>query len=45
MQYHGDLTDPAYWARKQARVGSGVQEDVFSYPEAMRFRRRPQPSG
>ena len=45
MQYHGDLTDPAFWARKQARVRSGIQEDVFSYPEAMRFRRRPQPTG
>ena len=45
MQYHGDLTDPAFWTRKQTRVSSGIQEDVFSYPEAMRFRRRPQLTG
>jgi len=44
MQYHGDLTDPAFWIGKQERVRSGIQEDVFSYPEAIRFRRRPQVS-
>ena len=44
MQFHGDLTDPAFWVSKQERIRSGVQEDVFSYPESMRFRRRPQTS-
>ena len=44
MQFHGDLTDPAFWAGKQDHVRSGIQEDVFSYPEAIRFRRRPQVS-
>mgnify|MGYP001549486555 CR=1 FL=1 len=39
MQLHGDLTDPAFWAGKQARIRAGIQEDVFSYPESCRFRR------
>ena len=38
-QLHGNLTDPAFWSDKQARIRAGVQEDVFSYPEACRFRR------
>jgi isocitrate dehydrogenase kinase/phosphatase len=39
MQLHGDLTDPAFWTGKQARIRAGVQEDVFSYPESCRFKR------
>jgi len=39
MQLHGDLTDPAFWTHKQARIRAGIQEDVFSYPEACRFSR------
>jgi isocitrate dehydrogenase kinase/phosphatase len=39
MQLHGNLTDPAFWSDKQARIRAGVQEDVFSYPEACRFKR------
>ena len=38
-EYHRDLLDPAFWAGKQARVRSGVQEDVFPYPEEIRFPR------
>ena len=36
-EYHRDLLDPAFWAGKQQRVRSGVQEDVFPYPEEIRF--------
>ena len=39
LERHRDLTDPAFWAGKQARIRAGIQEDVFSYPEACRFRR------
>ena len=39
-EYHRDLLDPAFWAGKQARVRAGEQEDVFPYPEEMRFPRR-----
>jgi isocitrate dehydrogenase kinase/phosphatase len=36
---HHDLLDPQFWARKQERVRAGLQEDVFPYPEEIRFRR------
>jgi isocitrate dehydrogenase kinase/phosphatase len=36
---HGDLTDPAFWRAKQERIRAGIQEDVFPYPDGMRFRR------
>jgi isocitrate dehydrogenase kinase/phosphatase len=39
LEYHGDLMDPQFWARKQERLRSGVQEDVFPYPEEIRFPR------
>ena len=39
-EYHRDLLDPQFWARKQERVRAGLQEDVFPYPEEIvRFRR------
>jgi isocitrate dehydrogenase kinase/phosphatase len=34
-----DLLDPAFWAGKQALVRDGLQEDVFPYPEEVRFPR------
>jgi isocitrate dehydrogenase kinase/phosphatase len=39
-EYHRDLLDPAFWSAKQERVRAGLQEDVFPYPEEMRFLRR-----
>lgn len=38
-EYHRDLLDPAFWSAKQARFRDGVLEDVFPYPEAIRFAR------
>jgi isocitrate dehydrogenase kinase/phosphatase len=38
-EYHRDLLDPAFWAAKQARWRAGVLEDVFPYPEELRFAR------
>ncbi len=38
-EYHRDLLDPAFWAAKQARWRKGVLEDVFPYPEEIRFSR------
>jgi isocitrate dehydrogenase kinase/phosphatase len=38
-EYHRDLLDPAFWTGKQARFRDGVQEDVFPYPEEIRFPR------
>jgi isocitrate dehydrogenase kinase/phosphatase len=39
-QHHGDLLEAAYWQRKQAHVRAGHFDDVFPYPESMRFRNR-----
>jgi isocitrate dehydrogenase kinase/phosphatase len=39
LEYHRDLLDPQFWAGKQARVREGVLEDVFPYPEEIRFAR------
>ncbi len=39
LRRHADLMTPEFWQRKQARIRAGEQEDVFPYPESMRFRR------
>ncbi len=39
LERHADLMDPAFWAGKQARIRAGEQEDVYPYPENIRFRR------
>ena len=39
LDRHADLMDPAFWVGKQERIREGVQEDVFPYPENLRFRR------
>jgi isocitrate dehydrogenase kinase/phosphatase len=45
-EYHRDLLDPEFWAGKQARFRDGVVEDVFPYPEELRFpRSRPVSAG
>jgi isocitrate dehydrogenase kinase/phosphatase len=31
--------DPQFWTAKQAHLRAGVQEDVFPYPQEIRFRR------
>ena len=40
MRHHGDLLEAEFWQRKQARIRAGLLEDVFPYPESMRFRNR-----
>jgi len=39
LEHHADLMDPAFWAGKQERVSAGLQDDVFPYPEEIRFPR------
>jgi isocitrate dehydrogenase kinase/phosphatase len=39
-EHHADLLDPAFWAGKQELLRAGMQEDVFPYPDAVRFTRR-----
>ena len=38
--HHGDLLDPGFWQRKQARIRAGLLEDVFPYPDSVRFKNR-----
>ena len=38
-EYHRDLLDPAFWRAKQERWRAGLLEDVFPYPEEIRFSR------
>ena len=40
-EYHRDLLDPQFWSAKQSRFRDGVLEDVFPYPEEIRFPRGP----
>lgn len=38
--HHADLLDEHYWNETKSRIASGHVEDVFPYPESMRFRSR-----
>lgn len=37
-EYHNDLFDAGYWQAIQQRIAAGGVEDVFPYPESLRFR-------
>ncbi len=37
---HAELLDARYWQATQAGIAAGHVEDVFPYPETLRFRRR-----
>jgi isocitrate dehydrogenase kinase/phosphatase len=41
--HHGELLEAGFWRARQARIREGVLEDVFPYPEALRFRRVSDP--
>jgi isocitrate dehydrogenase kinase/phosphatase len=40
MEHHGDLTKVAFWKKTQERIRAGMQDDMFPYPQEIRFRRR-----
>ncbi|RPH67711.1 MAG: bifunctional isocitrate dehydrogenase kinase/phosphatase [Burkholderiales bacterium] len=40
MKHHADLLDAGYWQERQRRIREGELEDVFPYPETLRFRHR-----
>ena len=40
MKHHADLLDAGYWQERQRRIREGVLDDVFPYPETLRFRNR-----
>lgn len=37
MKYHADLLTPAFWLRSKQRIIEGHVDDVFPYPEEIRF--------
>jgi isocitrate dehydrogenase kinase/phosphatase len=37
MRYHANLLDAGWWQAMQKRVAGGQLDDVFPYPESMRF--------
>jgi isocitrate dehydrogenase kinase/phosphatase len=39
LERHADLMDPAYWTGLQTRLREGREQDVFPYPEDVRFPR------
>jgi len=39
---HADLLDPRWWQARQAGIADGRFEDVFPYPESLRFRNAPR---
>ncbi len=39
LEQHADLMQPEFWSAKQERIRAGLEEDVFPYPEEIRFRR------
>ncbi len=38
MQHHADLLTRAFWQTRKERIQDGILEDVFPYPQAIRFR-------
>ena len=39
LKYHKDLLDADFWIRKQEDIKAGIYEDVFPYPQKIRFER------
>ncbi|MBU0653888.1 MAG: bifunctional isocitrate dehydrogenase kinase/phosphatase [Gammaproteobacteria bacterium] len=40
IKYHKDLLDSRYWKHKQENIQAGMYEDVFPYPQELRFKRK-----
>jgi isocitrate dehydrogenase kinase/phosphatase len=41
LKYHRDLLDVDFWIDKQEKIRKGILEDVFPYPQSIRFPREP----
>ena len=42
LRHHADLLAPEYWQTQQQRIRDGLLDDVFPYPESLRFGRLPR---
>ena len=40
LAHHADLLDAGFWIDTQRKLAQGHIEDVFPYPQELRFRRR-----
>jgi len=40
MRHHGELLDAGFWQARQQLIRQGVLEDVFPYPDGIRFKHR-----
>jgi isocitrate dehydrogenase kinase/phosphatase len=40
LEHHRELLDAQFWTQTQSRIAAGHVEDIFPYPEALRFRNR-----
>jgi isocitrate dehydrogenase kinase/phosphatase len=40
LELHADLVDPAFWIATQDRIRAHIQDDVFPYPQDIRFRKQ-----
>ncbi|NLD69462.1 MAG: bifunctional isocitrate dehydrogenase kinase/phosphatase [Limnobacter sp.] len=45
LAHHAELLEPEFWQRRQERIRAGLLEDVFPYPDALRFRHRKSSHG
>lgn len=39
LKYHRDLLEADFWIKKQGNIEAGIYEDVFPYPQKIRFER------
>lgn len=37
MKHHADLLTPEFWQRRKERIASGLIENVYPYPQSLRF--------
>ncbi|PHV09229.1 bifunctional isocitrate dehydrogenase kinase/phosphatase [Janthinobacterium sp. BJB412] len=44
MKYHADLLTRAWWQARKQRIADGYVEDVFPYPQNIRFSNQHQPT-
>jgi isocitrate dehydrogenase kinase/phosphatase len=40
LELNADLAEPAFWTATQERIRAGIVDDVFPYPQELRFGRR-----
>jgi len=44
LKYHADLLTPEFWQQRKQRIMEGQLEDVFPYPQEIRFSHRAVPA-